>query len=129
MKAHLTILLSAIVCFFTNAQNVIQEDSVYEFVEQMPEFPGGEKALSEYLFKINYPPISANDDFPRSKIWAEFVIDTTGAIINLKVTGSTDEFNQIVFQTIQNLPVWNPGVHNGRKVKVKYVVPIYICLD
>lgn len=62
-----------------------KEEEVFKFVEQMPSFPDGEKALMEYLAKnIKYPSI-ARENGIEGRVIVGFVVSKTGNIEQVKV--------------------------------------------
>jgi len=105
------------------------EDEVFVIVEQMPEFPGGENALFEYLgTNIKYPE-EAKDKGIQGKVYVEFVIEKDGAVSNVKVLrgigGGCDEESARV---IKEMPKWIPGQQRGELVRVQFRLPIQYTL-
>ena len=105
-------------------------NETYAVVEEMPQFPGGDKALQEYLVKnIRYPAI-AKDNNMEGIVYVQFVIDETGDIINTKVVkGIGGGCDEEALRVVNNMPLWIPGKQGGYKVKVLYTLPIKFSLD
>lgn len=101
------------------------EEQIYRGVEQMPEFPGGEKELMKYLNdNIQYPVIAAENGI-QGRVTLEFVVSETGAISDVKVIQKLDpSCDKEAMRVIQSMPKWIPGMQNGRAVKVYYTVPV-----
>lgn len=101
------------------------EEQIYRGVEQMPEFPGGEKELMKYLNdNITYPVIAAENGI-QGRVTLEFVVSETGAISDVKVIQKLDpSCDKEAMRVIQSMPKWIPGMQNGRAVKVYYTVPV-----
>lgn len=101
------------------------EEQIYRGVEQMPEFPGGEKELMKYLNdNITYPVIAAENGI-QGRVTLEFVVSETGAISDVKVIQKLDpSCDKEAMRVIQAMPKWIPGMQNGRAVKVYYTVPV-----
>lgn len=101
------------------------KEEVYSYVEQFPEFPGGERAMQEYISKnIRYPGAALNAGI-EGVVVVQFVVGRDGKIINPKVVrdiggGCGEEALRI----IESMPTWIPGEQNGRPVSVKYTLPI-----
>jgi len=107
----------------------VEDNTVQTYVEQMPEFPGGEAALNAYLAKnINYPPMAVENEI-QGKVTVSFVVGKDGKIRDVKVEkgigfGCDEEAKRVV----GNMPAWNPGKQNGRAVNVSYRVPVKFIL-
>ena len=101
------------------------EEPVYKVVEVMPEFPGGMKALMDFIQKnIRYPE-DAHKNNVQGRVIVKFVINTDGsisdAIVIKKVSPSLD--NESV-RVIMAMPKWEPAENNGKKVASYYNLPI-----
>lgn len=65
-------------------------DSIYEVVEDMPEFPGGMSALVDFMSKNVKYPKSAIDNDIEGKTFVEFVVEKDGSVSNVRTKkGST----------------------------------------
>jgi len=97
----------------------------YLYVEQRPEFPGGEKALYAYLSEhLHYPEAAANAN-QQGNVRVKFVVNEDGSISNIEVVrgfgyGSEAEATRVV----SGMPKWKPGRNNGIAVKVWFQLPI-----
>lgn len=104
---------------------------VFTTVEQMPEFPGGEKKLMEYLQKnISYPKI-AIDSIHEGKSLINFVVYEDGSIHDVYVKRSSgyQELDNEAKRVIFGMPNWKPGKQQGKAVRVSYIVPIAFKLN
>lgn len=108
-------------------QEVKQEVSnkVFDVVEQMPSFPGGNGALMAWLSKnINYPAAAAENGI-QGRVIVAFVVEPNGSISNVKVVRSVDpSLDREAASVVSRMPKWNPGKQNGQEVRVKYNVPV-----
>ncbi len=102
----------------------------YSFVEQMPEFPGGEAALNKYLHNsVHYPTIAMENGI-QGKVFISFVVDTNGSISNAKVTRPVDSsLDKEAMRVVKAMPKWIPGKQNGEAVRVSFTVPINFVLE
>ncbi len=101
------------------------EDSIYSFVEKMPEFPGGEKALVAFLNKTIAYPDEAQKKNEYGKVIVQFVISKNGKVENAKVVKSiSPSLDNEALHVISLLPDWTPGEKDGQKVSVYRLIPI-----
>ena len=102
---------------------------VYDFVEEMPSYPGGDAAMMAYLQrKINYPTI-ARETNVQGTVYLSFIVDKQGAITDVKVKrGIGAGCEEEAIRVIKSMPSWTPGKSNGRPVFVNYVLPITFSL-
>lgn len=105
--------------------NTTAEQTVYDLVEQMPEFPGGNAKLEKYFEShLRYPKV-AQENGTRGRVIVQFVVNTDGSISDAQVIRSLDTYcDEEALRLINNMPRWTPGQTGGRNVRVKYVVPI-----
>ena len=100
-------------------------EKAFDVVEQMPEFPGGAKALLDYLNKnVNYPK-QAFDAGIEGRVIVTFVVDKDGTVRNAKLVKSVDPaLDNEALRVINAMPKWTPGRQSGKEVAVKFTVPI-----
>ncbi|MDC2615029.1 MULTISPECIES: energy transducer TonB [Bacteroides] len=103
----------------------VVEDIIHVSVEVMPEFIGGTAALMKYLSSnIKYPTIS-QETGSQGKVIVQFVVDKDGTISNPEVVRGVDPYlDKEAIRVISSMPKWTPGVQNGKKVRVKFTVPV-----
>lgn len=96
---------------------------VYSNPEVMPEFPGGEKALREYLEKEAYD--YSYDSGEMSYVRTRVVIEKDGTISHpYLILGEHPYFQNAALEIIKRMPKWNPGLHKGKPVRTYYTIPI-----
>ncbi|MBQ8116029.1 MAG: energy transducer TonB [Prevotella sp.] len=105
-------------------------DKVFDKVEQMPSFPGGQSALINYLkSNIKYPVI-AEENGIQGRVVVQFVIGEDGSISDVRVAKSVDpSLDKEAVRVIKNMPKWIPGKLNGQSVKVRYTMPVTFRLN
>ena len=108
----------------------VEEDVIHVTAEIMPEFPGGMAALMKYLgANIKYPTIS-QEMGSMGRVIVQFVVDKDGTITNPAVVRGVDAYlDKEAIRVISSMPKWKPGVQNGKKVRVKYTVPVVFRLQ
>ncbi len=132
---NLTLLLFCIIWMNMNSQqpNYLEKSkdtAIADTVEILPEFPGGEAGLMEFLQKnIKYPAYAMENDI-QGLVMVKFVICADGSICQAQVTKTPDSiFNSPVLDIIKNMPNWKPGVSKGVNVPVYYDLPVRFHLE
>ena len=98
---------------------------VYDVVEKMPSFPGGSKALMEYLDKNIKYPVSAQKNLLEGRVILQFIVDKKGRLSDIKVARSVEpSLDAEAVRVVKAMPRWNPGMQNGEAVKVRYTLPV-----
>lgn len=98
---------------------------IFGAAEDMPSFPGGEKALMQYIKDNTYYPKEMCEGAAQGRVMVGFVINEDGSIIDVKVLRSlTPELDEVAVKIVKGMPKWNPGKQNGKAVKTKYTVPV-----
>lgn len=103
-----------------------------EIAPVMPEFPGGQQALMQFLGKkITYPTVAQGEMGPQGRVIIRFVVDKEGNIINPKVVRSVDPYlDKEALRVINQMPKWKPGeLDDGTKVAVYFTVPVMFRLQ
>lgn len=103
----------------------IEEQKVFDVVEQMPSFPGDDAALMQYLNShIKYPAI-AEENGVQGRVIVSFVVERDGSITDVKVLKSADpSLDKEAVRVTKSMPKWIPGKQNGSSVRVKYTLPV-----
>ena len=94
-------------------------------VEQMPSFPGGQKALFEYLAaNVRYPD-DCEDTCVQGRVIVSFMVERDGCITEPKVVKSVyPSLDAEALRVVNGMPKWSPGKLNGEAVRIKYVIPV-----
>jgi len=109
----------------------VELDSVYIFVQEMPEFPGGLKAMYEFMGdNIKYPTISAEAG-SQGQAYVNFTIEKNGKITDVKILGGSADkrCKKEAARVVDSMPKWKPGEQGGKKVRVSYTLPVRFVLD
>ena len=102
-----------------------EETKIFEVVEQMPSFPGGDAALMQFLSKNIKYPVVAEENGIQGRVIATFVVERDGSITDVKVVKSVDpSLDKEAVRVLKSMPKWIPGKQNGSAVRVKYTVPV-----
>jgi protein TonB len=104
--------------------------TVYQYVEQMPEFPGGTDELMAYLRKNTVYPTIAQENGISGRVYVQFVVNKNGEIVNIKVVRGVDvSLDREAVRVIQSMPRWKPGKQNGNSVRVQMSLPVNFKLE
>ena len=108
----------------------VVEQEIFQIVEEMPAFPGGEKALLEYVAKnIKYPQI-ARETGIQGRVFVGFVVEPDGSVSNVKILrGIGGGCDEEAMRVIKSLPKWKPGKQRGKAVRVSYQIPVVFKLQ
>ncbi len=102
-----------------------EDNKVFDFVEQMPSYPGGMEALMAYLSKAIKYPVIAEENGIQGRVVCTFVVERDGSITDVKVAKSVDpSLDKEATRVIKSMPHWIPGKQNGSAVRVKYTLPV-----
>lgn len=102
----------------------------FTLVETMPEFPGGTGNIQKVIKENLKYPDSAIKDSVTGKVFVNFVVDTTGNLINIKILkGVREDLDNEALRVVGLLNGWTPGIQRGKKVKVAYSLPIHFTLN
>ena len=107
-----------------------EPEKVFDMVEQMPTYPGGNAELMAFLAKnIKYPTI-AQENGTQGRVIVQFVVEKDGSIADARVARGVDPYlDKEALRVIQSMPRWIPGKQNGKAVRVKYTVPVMFRLQ
>ena len=106
-------------------QEESDEGEIFEVVEQNPAFPGGDKALLEWLQKNLKYPSSAQENGIQGRVMVSFVVNKDGSVVDPKVIRSVDAaLDKEAMRVVSAMPKWIPGKQRGKTVRVKYTLPV-----
>lgn len=102
-----------------------EEEEIFMVAETMPEFPGGMAELMKFLSKnIKYPTI-AQENGIQGRVTVTFVVNRDGSIVDPQVIRGVDpSLDKEAIRVITAMPKWKAGEQRGKKVRVKYTVPV-----
>jgi len=111
---------------------VVEDNTVYSFVsmENPPTFLGGMDKFYQYISNtLKYPPMAAENNI-QGKVFISFTVEKDGSVTDVRVDRKlgygTDEE---AVRVIKGSRRWNPGMQNGKPVRVKYNMPIAFTLQ
>ena len=107
------------------------KDLLLNIVDKMPEFPGGHEALFQFIEqKLEYPKWELGNKIS-GITFVTFEIDNTGLIRNPRVLRNIEGSKNTdaeSLRVIKMMPNWIPGEQNGKKITVRFNLPIRFTL-
>ncbi len=108
----------------------VDDNRVFDVVEQKPQFPGGEAALLKYVSEHIRDPAMAQENNIQGRVVVQFVVTKTGAVGEVKVVrGKDPDLDKEAVRVVKSLPKFVPGKMNGHAVNVWYTLPIQFKLQ
>ena len=108
----------------------VEEQQIFQVVEEMPEFPGGMGECMKWLGKnIKYPTISQENGV-QGRVIIQFVVNKDGSIVDAQVARGVDPYlDKEALRVVGQMPKWKPGKQRGKEVRVKYTLPVVFRLQ
>ena len=102
-----------------------QGGTVYEVVEEMPEFAGGFESLGKYLGDNIVYPKEALANKVTGTVFVGFIVNADGSVSGAQVLkGIGGGCNEEALRVVQHMPNWQAGKQSGQAVAVRLSLPI-----
>lgn len=104
----------------------IEDDTIYDIVEQQPEFPhGGLAGLMSYIAQnLKYPSYCLENNI-EGRVIVSFVVNKDGSTTDFRIVKNADShLNEEALRILNTMPKWKPGMQNGVPKRVRFTVPI-----
>ena len=103
----------------------VDTTKVYDVVEQMPSFPGGNQKMQDFINKnLHYPKECAENGI-QGRVIIAIVVERSGKLTNIRVVKSIDPaLDKEALRIVNLMPNWIPGRQSYKEVRVKYIIPI-----
>ncbi|MBQ0158428.1 MAG: energy transducer TonB [Bacteroidales bacterium] len=100
-----------------------------EVVEEMPQFPGGLKALMQYLDEhVTYPEVCQKGKVTGT-VEVTFIVDVDGSILDARVTQKAHpRLDKAALTAIEGMAKWKPGKYHGFSTPVQVTIPVQFSL-
>lgn len=113
----------------TNEKEKITKDKygIYNRAEVMPQFPGGESALEDYIQTNLHYPQRALDNGKEGVVYVHFAVDENGKVSRATTMNNPFGYGleEEALRVVNDMPEWTPGTIKGKKVKVYLTLPIH----
>ena len=102
-----------------------EANTIFTVVEDEPEFPGGQKALMEYIAKnLRYPAFAAENGI-QGRVTLSFVVEKDGSVTDIQEMRSpSEDLTKEAIRVVKSMPKWKPGKQRGKPVRVKFMLPV-----
>lgn len=102
-----------------------KDPTIYSVAQQMPEYPGGEDSMWRFIHaQIRYPDSAAAHNI-QGRVIMGFVVNEDGSISDIAVKkGLSPDLDREAERVVKLLPHFNPGIQDGKTVKVSYILPL-----
>jgi TonB family protein len=114
----------------TISKNKASGEEVFKVVEVMPEYPGGQAAMIDYLIgNIKYPD-EAKKAGVQGTVFVKYIVEKDGSITHTEVIrGIGSGCDEEALRVVSAMPNWSPGKEGGKPVRVEFALPIKFALD
>lgn len=103
--------------------NANENSEMFGIVEESPSFPGGQKALMDYISTHLRNPNPEN--CAGGRVIVQFVVGKDGTVKDAKVVrGIHPELDAEALRLVENMPKWIPGKLAGEPAEVRYTLPV-----
>lgn len=100
-------------------------DGVLMSCSKMPEYPGGFEALLQFLKDNLYFPPSAKEANIQGTVYVQFIVEIDGSLTHVEIKKGVDpDLDAEAVRVVKLMPKWIPGEQAGKKVRVKFTLPI-----
>ncbi|MEO8149668.1 MAG: energy transducer TonB [Bacteroidia bacterium] len=100
-------------------------------VEIMPQFPGGENAMLNFLVSNLKYPRNLIDNNITGTVYLSFIVNREGDVTGIDVLRGVREskdFENEAKRVVAMMPKWKPGRQNGQNVSVCFTLPVRFSL-
>ena len=115
----------------TPVKTVATEETVYNQVDQMPEYPGGQAAMIQYIQKNLMYPQKEKEAGIQGMVLVSFIVEKDGSMSKLTVVRGVpngEGCDNEALRLFKTMPKWTPGKKDGQLARVQYNFPIKFTL-
>lgn len=132
-NVSLKVTLMMLVLFFsftTSTAQTKKNDMVFDVVEVMPQYPGGQIAMLKYIMEnIKYPEQAMKEGI-QGRVTVRFIVEKDGSISDVRPVLSVHPLlDKEAVRVVKSMPKWSPGKQNGKPVRVRFNVPVMFKLN
>ena len=118
-------MLVLLFSFMTSTAQTKKNDMVFDIVEVMPQFPGGQIAMLQYIMENMKYPEQAMKEGIQGRVTVRFIVEKDGSISDVKPVLSVHPLlNKEAVRVVKSMPKWTPGKQNGKPVRVRFNLPV-----
>lgn len=118
-------MLVLLFSFTTSTAQTKKSNMVYDVVEVMPQFPGGQTAMLKYIMEnIKYPKQIMEEGI-QGRVTVSFIVEKDGRVSNVRLLRSVQPLlDKEAVRVVKSMPKWSPGKQNGKPVRVRFNLPV-----
>ena len=104
------------------------DTTIYNLVDSMPRYPGGEDEYNRALTLNVCDPLVKKTQ--HKVIAVQFVVEKDGSFTDIQIRRSSlnEVYDKKAIELVKNLPRFTPAILNGKKVRCMYGLPIFITI-
>lgn len=123
-------MLVLLFSFMTSTAQTKKNNMVYDVVEVMPQYPGGQIAMLKYIMKnIKYPKQIMEEGI-QGRVTVSFIVEKDGRVSNVRLLRSVQpSLDKEAIRVVKSMPKWTPGKQNGKPVRVRFNLPVMFKLN
>ena len=93
--------------------------------DEWPMFAGGQQALQEYFSENMKYPAKCMDNGIQGVVMCSFIVEADGSIYDIRIMKGVDPLiDNEAKRLIENMPLWTPGIRNGRPSAFLFNMPV-----
>ncbi len=109
---------------------VSSSNKVFDVVDVIPSFPGGDTELMNYIHKEMVYPEACIKEKKQGRTIISFVVEKDGSLSDYKILRHVhDDMDKEAIRLIKSMPKWTPAIKDGKYVRCKYTMPVTFKLD
>ena len=118
-------MLVLLFSFMTSTAQTKKNNMVFDVVEVMPQYPGGQIAMMKYIMENMKYPKQAMKKGIQGRVAVSFIVEKDGSISDVKPILSVHPLlNKEAVRVVESMPKWTPGKQNGKPVRVRFNLPV-----
>ena len=123
-------MLVLLFSFMTSTAQTKKNNMVYDVVEVMPQYPGGQIAMLKYIMEnIKYPKQIMEEGI-QGRVTVSFIVEKDGRVSNVRLLRSVQpSLDKEAIRVVKSMPKWTPGKQNGKPVRVRFNLPVMFKLN
>lgn len=123
-------MLVLLFSFMTSTAQTKKNDMVFDVVEVMPQFPGGQIAMLKYIMENMKYPKQAMKEGIQGRVTVSFIVEKDGRVSNVRLLHSVQSaLDKEAIRVVKSMPKWTPGKQNGKPVRVRFNLPVMFKLN
>lgn len=113
-------------CLFSGQTFAQDTDTtVYKYVDEEAEFPGGYAAMMQWVWKNVAYDSSVSLEELNKKVMVSFIVEKNGTISQAEALNN-NYLSKEIARCATQMPVWTPAHTNGKICRSVFTLPIYV---